>query len=325
MKENTINTKQKIVGFDALRGIAIIGIVLYHLYPSIFPGGFLGVPLFFVLSGYLMFITSDVKWEKGKFSIKSYYKKRFIKIFPPLFFTVIAVCSYLTLFQRGQMAGIRKELCSIFLGYNNWWQIMENSSYFSRLINASPFTHLWFLAVEMQFYLLWPVIFWLYKKSCTVVSSKKMCFLFLLLAVISAGWMWYLYVPGEDPSRVYYGTDTMAFPMLLGIFWGAFNRQYKKIRIPELTPKITACILCCPVLITLILFMSIAGQDTIVYHGGMFLVSLFFVLMICIAESFEKNMRKLEHSLLSWIGKNSYIIYLWHYPIIILAQSICWE
>ena len=71
--------------------------------------------------------------------------------------------------------------------------------------------------------------------------------------------------------------------------------------------------------------MSIAGQDTIVYHGGMFLVSLFFVLMICIAESFEKNMRKLEHSLLSWIGKNSYIIYLWHYPIIILAQSICWE
>ena len=136
MKENTINTKQKIAGFDALRGIAIIGIVLYHLYPSIFPGGFLGVPLFFVLSGYLMFITSDVKWEKGKFSIKSYYKKRFIKIFPPLFFTVIAVCSYLTLFQRGQMAGIRKELCSIFLGYNNWWQIMENSSYFSRLINA---------------------------------------------------------------------------------------------------------------------------------------------------------------------------------------------
>lgn len=64
MKENTINTKQKIAGFDALRGIAIIGIVLYHLYPSIFPGGFLGVPLFFVLSGYLMFVTSDVKWEK---------------------------------------------------------------------------------------------------------------------------------------------------------------------------------------------------------------------------------------------------------------------
>lgn len=321
MKENDENKIQRLQGFDALRGIGIIGIVLYHLYPSIFPGGFLGVPLFFVLSGYLMIVTSDKKWEKGEFHIGNYYKKRIIKIFPPLFITVIAVCSYLTLFQREQLAGIRPELCSIFLGYNNWWQIMENSSYFSRLFNTSPFTHLWFLAVEMQFYLLWPVVFWLYQKGCRAVGAKRMCFVFLLLALVSAARMWYLYTPGEDPSRVYYGTDTMAFPMLLGIFWGAFNRQYKKVHLPELSPPKTVFALCGFVLGTFWLFVSITGQSTIVYHGGMFFVSLFFVLMICVMESFEKNiLRRLEVSPLSWIGKKSYIIYLWHYPIIILAH-----
>jgi peptidoglycan/LPS O-acetylase OafA/YrhL len=321
MNDNNVNEIHRLSGLDALRGIAIVGIVLYHLYPAIFPGGFLGVPLFFVLSGYLMFTTSDRHWEKGDFHFGNYYKKRFLKIFPPLFITVIAVCSYMTLFQREQMAGIRQELCSIFFGYNNWWQINENSSYFSRLINASPFTHLWFLAIEMQFYLLWPVIFWLYQKACKTFGGNRMCFLFLLLSILSAGRMWYLYTPGEDPSRVYYGTDTMAFPMLLGIFWGAFNRQFKRVRLPAVSPKKAAILLSGFVFVTIMLFFSVTGISSIVYQGGMFLVSLFFLAMLCITESLEESVAKwLDVSLLSKLGAKSYLIYLWHYPIIILAN-----
>ena len=157
---------------DTLRGIGITGIFLYHLFPSVFPGGFLGVPLFFVLSGYLMFITSESRFQKGKFSVGNYYKKRILKIYPALFTMVMAICCYLTLFQRSLLTGIQGEIASIFLGYNNWWQIGQKASYFSKTGNASLFTHLWFLAVELQLYLLWPMLFFLYKKGCQIAGKK---------------------------------------------------------------------------------------------------------------------------------------------------------
>ena len=151
---NQVQTKHlpKRKGLDMLKGIAIIGIFLYHLIPSIFPGGFLGVPLFFVLSGYLMFTTSTSYLNTETFPVMDYYKKRIRRIIPPLFIMVMLVCCAMTLMKSRQMIGIREQILSIFLGYNNWWQIEQDASYFSHLTNASPFTHLWFLGVEMQFY-----------------------------------------------------------------------------------------------------------------------------------------------------------------------------
>ena len=208
-------------GLDILKGISIIGIFLYHLIPSIFPGGFLGVPLFFVLSGYLMFMTSTSYLNTETFPVMDYYKKRIRRIIPPLFIMVMLVCCAMTLMKSRQMIGIREQILSIFLGYNNWWQIEQDASYFSHLTNASPFTHLWFLGVEMQFYLLWPLLFFLYKKLCRHAGAKHACFLFALLAILSFAAMLMLYHPGKDPSRVYYGTDTMGFSLFLGMFLGA--------------------------------------------------------------------------------------------------------
>lgn len=311
---------EKRKGLDALRGIGIAGIVLYHLFPSVFRGGFLGVPLFFVLSGYLMFITSEKCWERGDFHITHYYRKRFLKIVPPLFIMVMAVCCYLTLAQRSQMAGIRQEIASIFLGCNNWWQIQQNTSYFSKLINGSPFTHLWFLAVEIQFYLLWPILFLLYQKACQIISRKKMCFLFLLLALFSAGKMIFLYIPGEDPSRVYYGTDTMAFSLLVGIFLGALRQEYDNLCFP--IKKWTIALFGIFTLILCFLFVAIDGQNSFLYQGGMFLISLFFAAVIHMMESLETSESKLPGiSFLSLLGKKSYSIYLWHYPIIFLTLA----
>lgn len=316
MRENTMNEKRK--ELDALRGIGIIGIVLYHLFPSVVRGGFLGVPLFFVLSGYLMFVTSQRNWEKGNFHIGGYYKKRLRKIVPPLFTMVMVVCCYLTLTQSSQLIGIRQEICSIFLGYDNWWQIQQQTSYFSKLACASPFTHLWFLAVEIQFYLLWPVLFLLYQKCCQAFKRKNICFLFLLLAVASAAKMIVLYTPGDDPSRVYYGTDTMAFSLLIGIFLGAVRQQYPKLCS---NLKMKTSVLFIPfTLIFIILFMTIDGQYDFLYEGGMFLISLFYAFLIHVMENRETDTESLpQSSLLSLLGKKSYGIYLWHYPLIMLA------
>lgn len=318
MKKNEKEQNRK--GLDILRGIGITGIVLYHLFPSVFPGGFLGVPLFFVLSGYLMFTTSEHNWKNGNFHIRNYYKKRITKILPALFTMVMAVCCYLTLTRSSRLIGIRPEISSIFLGYNNWWQISQNTSYFSHLTGSSPFTHLWFLAIEIQFYLLWPFVFILYKKCCRIFGSRKMCFIFLILALVSAGKMLFLYHPGSDPSRVYYGTDTMAFPLLLGIFLGASCQTWNTFR----RPAVNRTRILFPVfLVTLcILFLAVDGQDRFLYQGGIFFVSLLFACMIILTEKHNSFFHKLpDISLLSLLGKKSYGIYLWHYPLIILALA----
>lgn len=320
MNEIHKNRQNERYGLHTLKGIGITGIVLYHIFPSAFRGGFLGISLFFVLSGYLMFMTSDTSLKDGNFSFHTYYQKRFLKIFPPLFAMIVVICCYLTLFERDQLAGMRGEICSIFLGYDNLWQIRQNASYFSRIANTSPFTHLWFLSLEIQFYLLWPFLFLLYQKGKKWISGKKLCFLFLALALISAGRMFFLYIPGEDPSRVYYGTDTMAFPLLTGIFLGALRHEYPGFRL-SLRKKKTACFLFGLFITTVIfLFLTIDGQSDFVYQGGLFGISIFFALMICLLEDnrqwFEHT---LETSLVTLLGKKSYWLYLWHYPIAILA------
>lgn len=311
---------QKKRGLDALRGIGITGIVLYHAFPSVFPGGFLGVPLFFVLSGYLMFVTSSTRWEKGEFNIINYYKKRLMKIYPPMFAMVMAVCCFLTIFHPNRMTGIRGELSSILLGYDNWWQIRQNASYFTKNMGNSPFTHLWFLSMELQFYLLWPALFFLYQKGREAIGGRKMCVLFLILALLSVARMWYLYVPGEDPSRVYYGTDTMAFSLLAGSFLGAVRQQYAGLFVPIKQKQKTTKLLELFILAVFFLFMTVNGQCRFLYQGGMFLVSLFFVCMIYVVENQgEKIGKLLDSSLVSLLGRYSYLIYLWHFPIIILA------
>ena len=316
MKKRNLPHKNK--SLDILRGIGISGIVLYHAFPSLFPGGFLGVPLFFVLSGYLMFVSSDTQWKQGIFRIRSYYRKRLARILPSLFAMVMGVCCYLTLFDPEQLIGIRQEICSIFLGYDNWWQIGQHTSYFSSFSN-SPFTHLWFLAVEIQFYLLWPILFLAYQKGSQIIGGKKMCFFFAVLALLSASRMFYLYVPGSDPSRVYYGTDTMAFPLLIGMFLGALRSQYEHLRF-SVSRQTVYAIFFCFLLSLCALFLLIHGQNDGLYRGGLLLISLFFAGVINLLENQEPTATELSDApLLYLLGQKSYQIYLWHYPVVTLV------
>lgn len=306
-------------GLNALRGIGITGIVLYHLFPSVFCGGFLGVPLFFVLSGYLMYTTSEKRSKKGTFHAFDYYKRRIHKILPPLFSMVMCVCCYLTITHSRLLFGMKYEVLNIFLGCDNWWQIKQNASYFSRIANTSPFTHLWFLAVEIQFYALWPVLFSLYKKCCKIIDERKMCFIFLLFAILSAAKMFLLYQPDCDPSRVYYGTDTMAFSLFIGMFLGAAREHFNILCFS--VKRNTFFIFGSFMLIICILYVTVDGQLNFLYQGGMFAISIMFAVMINIIENQSAELKNMHTaSALSFLGCKSYGIYLWHYPIIILSH-----
>lgn len=155
-----------------------------------------------------------------------------------------------------------------------------------------------------------------------MIGGKKMCFLFLILALLSAARMFFLYTPGGDPSRVYYGTDTMAFPLLTGMFLGAFRRQFPQLSFSVRQKESAMLIFASFIFIFCILFVSVDGRSDFVYQGGMFWISVLFAVITAMVEDQGDVMGdRLERSLISWIGRKSYLIYLWHYPVIILISG----
>ncbi len=311
------NQMYKRTDIDVLRGISITGIVLYHISPAVFPGGFLGVVFFFVLSGYLLSDRILTQLNNHSFSIANYCKRRIRKIYPPLFTIVVVVCSYLTLTDIEKLNGIFTEILSIFSGLNNWWQISNDTSYFSRFADVSPFTHMWFLSVTMQFYIFMPPILILYNRFQKNRAGGSLRFVFLLFALLSALLMSYLYDPGNGPERVYYGTDTMAFSLFIGMFVAAAGKNAASAPCILTRRKHFFLISAGFAVITFLLFLTVNGQSAYLYRGGMFIISLCFAFVLYVFENNEKAFKNtLPIQLLSFMGRKSYIIYLWHYPII---------
>ena len=146
-------TSRYLPGLDGLRAIAILGIVLYHMFPGAVRGGYLGVTMFFVLSGFLLARTAAANYDQGRWSAGAFYQKRIRRIYPALLWVIALTLLALQLWLPDGLVGIREELESILFGYQNWWQIVQNQDYFSRITSTSPFTHMWSLAVELQYYL----------------------------------------------------------------------------------------------------------------------------------------------------------------------------
>ena len=139
-----------IEGLDGLRTLAIVGVTLFHMFPEAVPGGYMGVSLFFVLSGYLLAYTCSRQLAQGSFSMAGYFWRRIKRIYPSLLLVLLVSTGAYYLLIPDVVAAVRPEVVSVLLGYNNWWQIAQNADYFTRLINTSPFTHLWFMGIELQ-------------------------------------------------------------------------------------------------------------------------------------------------------------------------------
>lgn len=202
-------------GLDGLRAIAVLAVIAYHLELGWARGGLLGVAVFFTLSGYLITdLLLGQRESSGRLRLANFWIRRARRLLPAVFLMLAVVVAWVTLVDPSRMADLRWEVAAAILYVSNWWNIFENASYFAQYGPPSPLKHLWSLAIEEQFYLLWP---WLLLLGLRCVRGRYLLAgLTLAAAALSAALMWGLYQPGSDPTRVYEGTDTRAFGLLIG-------------------------------------------------------------------------------------------------------------
>lgn len=321
------DNKGHVYGLDGLRAIAIIGVIFYHMFPYTIKGGFLGVSLFFVLSGYLIALTSEKSRRSGCFSVGGFYLKRLTRIYPPVILTVFVTVGAFHLIYPKAVEGVRNEVISILLGYNNWWQIAQNSSYFTKIANATPFTHIWSLAVELQFYVIWPVLYFIYLILANRGRKKRGLLFFLIISSISAILMGVLLPYGTDATRVYYGTDTRLYALTLGVmlgFAGVGTDEFRLFR-SETARKASLPVFVISMIFLVISFIFVDGMADPTYTGLMQIVTVVIsVLVIITAEPSLPFGRILENPVLDFIGKRSYEMYLFMYPVIFLFNVKKW-
>lgn len=308
-----------IKGIDGLRAIAVLMVFAYHLKLPFAKGGLLGVTVFFVISGFLItrILVSEIE-STDTINLKNFWIKRIRRLLPAVL-TMAAVLIFATaVFNRVLFTKACQDLASAVFCYNNWHQIFNQVSYFENAGAPSPLTHCWSLAIEAQFYLVYPLL--LLVLSRFENRKRLSAGTALGLAVISLGLMWILFDPAKDPSRVYYGTDTRVFSLLFGSFL-AMAEEYAGIgnKIPDILREAVGTVSLAGLLYMMI---RIDGYSSFLYRGGQGLASLLAVLVI-LALLNENSILNKALSLypFQWIGERSYGIYLWHYPIILLFSG----
>ena len=316
-----------IEGLDGLRTLAIVGVTLFHMFPEAVPGGYMGVSLFFVLSGYLLAYTCSRQLAQGSFSVAGYFWRRIKRIYPPLLLVLLVSTGAYYLLVPDVVAAVRPEVVSVLLGYNNWWQIAQNADYFTRLINTSPFTHLWFMGIELQYYLLWPVLFFFYAVLQSFFGTRAALLFMAVLGLASACVMPLSYVPGDDVTRLYYGTDMRIYALLFGAVMGLQRAEAgPHVMKSELLRKISCAAFVGMLAITVIAYFTLDGQNPLVYQGGMLAMTLLFCLLLRLTE--DRGLpfgALLDMQGFRWIGKRSYGIFLWQYPVILLFSCMGWD
>ncbi|OFO56363.1 acyltransferase family protein [Nosocomiicoccus sp. HMSC059G07] len=316
----SVKPKRYLTGLDGLRAIAVIAIIIYHLNPLWLPGGFLGVDTFFVISGYL--ITSLLIHEyqsKGSIDLIAFWIRRIKRLIPAVFFLIGVVILYTLIFEPQMIKTIKHDSLAALFYVSNWWYIFEDVSYFEAS-EPKPLMHLWSLAIEEQFYIIWPVIFVLLLKFGR--SNKTMPIAVLLMTFVSLFLMTLFMVPDMDNSRVYFGTDTRAHTILLGVLlafiWPPFNL---KTETPKRYQQVIDTIGITSLIILILFMMFTKDYSNWLYAGGLFFVTL--LTLPAIAASVHP-VSKLGHALsnpvMLWIGTRSYSLYLWHYPIIVFMN-----
>ncbi|MFF3024220.1 acyltransferase family protein [Gottfriedia sp. NPDC057948] len=318
---NTNKQFRYMAGLDGLRALAVLSVIAYHLNFSFASGGFLGVTVFFVLSGYLITDLLIAEWSTNqRIDLKSFWYRRAKRLLPGMFTLLLIVIAFVSLFKSSMIGNLKQDSVAAIFYYSNWWYIFHHLSYFESFANPSILNHFWSLAVEEQFYIIWPILTLLGLKY---IKNKDRLFLYTLVgAIVSALLMAILFHPGSDPSRVYYGTDTRAFSLLIGASLALVWPSRKLTNNVTTSGKILIDLVGITGLLIFLLMVGKTNQyDSFLYRGGMFLLSISAAMLIAaLAHPTSKIGRFLAMRPLKWIGLRSYGIYLWQYPVIILLS-----
>ena len=319
-------TKSRYIpALDGLRAFAVLAVIAYHLGMQWAPGGLLGVTVFFVLSGYLITSLLLIEWDNTEtINLPQFWLRRVRRLMPAIVLIIVCTAALCALFDHSLLTKLRDDMWAALLWVTNWWYIFQDASYFDALGAPSPLTHFWSLAIEEQFYLVWPVVLLVAHK--TGVKRTTMRNATLIVALLSALEMALLYNPLDDPSRVYYGTDTRAFSLLIGA-WLAFvwpSHMLGAQKSVHLTKQVRNVldgvgIVALVALLGLIVFVD--GFSPFLYRGGILLASVLTAVVIAVMVHPASLLGRFAGTKpLVWIGLRSYGIYLWHYPLFLLMN-----
>jgi peptidoglycan/LPS O-acetylase OafA/YrhL len=327
MPEPVKRNQRYMPGLDGLRAVAVLSVIAFHLGFGWAPGGLLGVGIFFTLSGYL--ITDILLAQlagRGHIRLGRFWLARARRLLPALYLMLVIVLAWVTIFGPHQPDQFRKAVVAAFFYVSNWQLILQHVSYFARFAPPGPLNHLWSLAVEEQFYIVWPFLLLIgvrVVREAPLPSGvrPRLAGATLLLAAASAILMTVLYHPSLDPSRVYYGTDTRAFELLFGaalaMVWP--SRRLSR-RITAGARNLLDGLGVVGLLAIALMIWRTNQYSPFLYRGGFVLLSLATVLVVAaLAHPACRLGPVLGWRPLRWVGVRSYAIYLWHFPIIVLT------
>ena len=301
---NEIKTRS--IGIDIIKAISLISVIIYHLYE--YKGTYIGVVLFFVISGYLI---TEVLYERDDSYFK-FLKRRYTKIFPPLIVVLFFSCLAFYHFYGFLSTKLIFNSVSSLLGLSNIYQICSGMSYFERSGDLFPLLHTWSLSIEIQFYVIFPFLIYLFKKL--KLNIKLIATIIIILSLISGGVMFYKEYMNYDISAIYYGTDTRIFSILIG---SAFYFLFKDKKLESKKSNILSYIFLA-IIVFIVLSVDYSSKSN--YYGFLYLISILggFITVTSLKTGFLDFKNPLAKPF-SKLGEHSYVYYLWQYPIMIYS------
>lgn len=309
-------TNVRYIRLDMLRIVCCAAVLLYHM--GLLGGGFFAVCTFFVLSGYLG-VRSAFRQEK--FNILKHYLKRLLNIYLPLLVVVLITVGVVSLLPQINWLNLKPETTSVLLGYNNFWQIAASQDYFARHTD-SPFIHFWYIAILLQFELIFPIVFVVLKFIGEKVSRALACIVPLAVCMASF-WYFARLIAQQQITAAYYHSFARAFALFLGVALG-FAEQYIGPLVPRALRGSSASAKVFSVY--LIIFAAInvlIDSDSKLLTAAFLIVTIISARLVSYACTTESRHEKASpHGALGFIADSSYEIYLVQYPLIFLAAEL---